>query len=119
MKIRYSFVANSSSSNFVLVGVIVPKDEFDFEALIGFNGFDLYNTIERFIRRTGLYVSNNMGSGSPSSDSVMIGRMVRSNMDEYCLPKIHELSIVEETRAKLLELGITAPIKLITGSIEN
>jgi hypothetical protein len=34
MKIRNGFVSNSSSSNFVLVGFMVPTAEYSFESLL-------------------------------------------------------------------------------------
>ena len=116
LKIRTQFVANSSSSSFVLVGVALPKDLLDFESLIGFDGGDIYDATNKFLKRTGLYVVNNVEDGCPDNNTIMIGKMIRSNMEEYCSLKTHDLSVIEEAKSILLDLGITSPIKIITGS---
>lgn len=135
MKIRSGFISNSSTSNFIVRGYIIPRDKIDYkkfkqlflnkhpeilEELKNYDEEDFYWEFFYQVRDTGYYITENTEDGAPTGCCLLGELLVDTGEDGY-IPDIvidcDSNDKLDELRAILKEVSDEEPkLKIVAGT---
>lgn len=105
MKKRTSFVSNSSSSSFVVVGYIVKKNELEDESIAG---FAIYHSLENIMKEDECVVGKHIADGD------------ENGLDFEKVKMIDILRDTEKLKVYLEEKGLKPEeLHIFTGTLYN